>query len=365
MSQMVRRCLCGLVFAVCSVWGWMSAQCRFLPIDSLPLPMEEPLLVQSLRQNEACRLWVDSVMDRMSLKERVGQLFVYTIAPQTNKPNRDLLRRVVQEYKVGALLFSGGAVPDQVQLTNVAQQMASVPLLITFDGEWGLTMRLKGTTSFPRNMVLGCIRDDGLIYEYGREVARQCREIGVHVNFAPVADVNVNPENPVINTRSFGENPANVARKVVAYARGLEAGRVLSVSKHFPGHGDTDVDSHKALPLLPFTKERLDSVELYPFRQVVRSGLGGVMVGHLEVPSVEPQKGLPSSLSRRVVTDLLTRELGFEGLVFTDALAMQGVANQTWCWLHAAYRRNWTLCWKRCGAANGPKRRSTGNAEKY
>ena len=290
--------------------------------------MEEPSLVYSLRNNEECRQWVDSVMQRMSLKERIGQLFIYTIAPQLNKPNTDLLRKVVQEYKVGGLLFSGGLLENQVKLTNQAQEMAGVPLLITFDGEWGLAMRLRGTPSFPRNRVLGCIRDNGLLYEYGREVARQCREIGVQVNFAPVADVNINPDNPVINTRSFGEDPVEVARKVVAYSRGLESGRILSVSKHFPGHGDTDVDSHKALPVLPFTRERLDSVELYPFRRAIRAGLGGIMVGHLEVPAWEPQAGLPSSLSRRIVTDLLKEELGFKGLVFTDALAMRGVSGQ-------------------------------------
>lgn len=312
----------------CALLGRTAAQCRFLPIDSLPLPMEEPSLVYSLRNNEECRQWVDSVMQRMSLKERIGQLFIYTIAPQLNKPNTDLLRKVVQEYKVGGLLFSGGLLENQVKLTNQAQEMAGVPLLITFDGEWGLAMRLRGTPSFPRNRVLGCIRDNGLLYEYGREVARQCREIGVQVNFAPVADVNINPDNPVINTRSFGEDPVEVARKVVAYSRGLESGRILSVSKHFPGHGDTDVDSHKALPVLPFTRERLDSVELYPFRRAIRAGLGGIMVGHLEVPAWEPQAGLPSSLSRRIVTDLLKEELGFKGLVFTDALAMRGVSGQ-------------------------------------
>ena len=326
---MMRRL--GILIVLC-VWcvlsGRTAAQCRFLPIDSLPLPMEEPSLVYSLRNNEECRQWVDSVMQRMSLKERIGQLFIYTIAPQLNKPNTDLLRKVVQEYKVGGLLFSGGLLENQVKLTNQAQEMAGVPLLITFDGEWGLAMRLRGTPSFPRNRVLGCIRDNGLLYEYGREVARQCREIGVQVNFAPVADVNINPDNPVINTRSFGEDPVEVARKVVAYSRGLESGRILSVSKHFPGHGDTDVDSHKALPVLPFTRERLDSVELYPFRRAIRAGLGGIMVGHLEVPAWEPQAGLPSSLSRRIVTDLLKEELGFKGLVFTDALAMRGVSGQ-------------------------------------
>lgn len=323
----VKRFWVLLALALCLGRGVGTAQCRFLPIDSLPLPFEQPALVSSLVGNQPCKQWVDSVMGKMTLKERIGQLFIYTIAPQVNAPNKALLHKVVQEYKVGGLLFSGGQVANQVKLTNEAQQLAKVPLLITFDGEWGLAMRLKETTSFPRNMVLGCIRNDSLLYEYGREVARQCREIGVQVNFAPVADVNINPDNPVINTRSFGEVPAEVGRKVVAYSRGLEAGRVLSVSKHFPGHGDTNVDSHKALPVLNFTRERLDSIELVPFRRMIRAGLGGVMVGHLEVPALEPQKGLPASLSKNIVTGLLTEELGFKGLVFTDALAMRGVSN--------------------------------------
>ncbi|MEG1547109.1 MAG: glycoside hydrolase family 3 N-terminal domain-containing protein, partial [Bacteroides sp.] len=168
-------------------------------------------------------------------------------------------------------------------LTNYAQKQAKIPLMITFDGEWGLAMRLKNTPDFPKNMVLGCIQDDRLIYRYGQEVARECKELGVDVNFAPVADVNINPNNPVINVRSFGENPNNVANKVIAYASGLESEGVLSVAKHFPGHGDTDTDSHLALPVLPFTRERLDSVELYPFKQAIRAGVSGIMVGHLQV----------------------------------------------------------------------------------
>ena len=325
-KSMAKRWVGWLLVALCAWPAGLGAQCRFLPIDSLPLPHEVPVLAEPVWCNEPCRLWVDSVMQSMSLKERIGQLFIYTIAPQTDKANRDLLRKVVREYKVGGLLFSGGKAQNQAMLTNEAQEMAAVPLLVTFDGEWGLGMRLKEIPSFPRNMVLGCIRNDSLLYEYGREVARQCREMGVQVNFAPVADVNVNPENPVINTRSFGEDPEEVGRKVLAYARGLESGGVLSVCKHFPGHGDTNVDSHKALPVLPFTRERLDSVELYPFRRAIRAGLGGMMVGHLEVPVLEDEAGVPASLSRKIVTGLLQDELGFKGLVFTDALAMRGVA---------------------------------------
>lgn len=286
----------------------------------------EPQLVYKALQDKDCRHWVDSVMDRLSFKEKVGQLFIYTIAPVDTKRNLELLREAVDTYKVGGLLFSGGKLQDQVNLTNRAQRQAKVPVMITFDGEWGLAMRLRGTPVFPRNMVLGCIQDNRLIHAYGREVARQCKQIGAQVNFAPVADVNINPKNPVINTRSFGENPIQVADKVIAYASGLEEGGVLSVCKHFPGHGDTDIDSHKALPVLPFTRERLDSVELYPFKRAIRAGLGGMMVGHLQVPIIEPVGGLPSSLSRNVVYDLLTDELAFRGLIFTDALAMKGVS---------------------------------------
>lgn len=292
----------------------------------------EPLLLHKASQDEHCRQWVDSVYGRMSLKERVGQLFVYTIAPVQTKRNKQLLRDVVHTYKVGGLLFSGGRMQNQVLLTNDAQRMAKVPLMITFDGEWGLSMRLKGTPVFPRNMVLGCIRDSGLLYDYGKEMARQCREMGVQVNFAPVADVNINPDNPVINVRSFGEDPVRVARQVIAYGKGIESGNVLSVCKHFPGHGDTNVDSHKALPLLPFARERLDSVELYPFKEAIRAGLSGMMVGHLQVPAIEPARGVPSSLSRNVVHNLLTEDLSFKGLIFTDALAMKGVAgNENVC----------------------------------
>lgn len=265
------------VLVVMGCCGRFASDAKRCPAAPGVIEPVAPLLVRHVQNDARCRLWVDSVLNGMSLKERIGQLFIYTIAPHRDKPNRELLRKVVEDYKVGGLLFSGGILQNQAMLTNEAQRMADIPLLITFDGEWGLSMRLQDTPVFPKNMVLGCIRNDSLIYEYGREMARQCRELGVQVNFAPVADVNINPENPVINTRSFGESPVNVAGKVVAYARGLEDGGVLSVSKHFPGHGDTDVDSHKALPVLPFTRERMDSVELYPFKEAIRAGLGGVL----------------------------------------------------------------------------------------
>lgn len=284
---------------------------------------QSPALRLHAGDEAACNKWVDEQMASMTLKEKVGQLFVHTVAPLTTQANRKNIERAVREYKIGGLLFSGGDVRKQIQLTNYAQGLASVPLMITFDGEWGLAMRLKGTPSFPRNRVLGCIREDSLIYAYGREVARQCREIGVQVNFAPVADVDNNPRNPVINTRSFGSDPREVARKVVAYCRGLEDGGVLSVCKHFPGHGDTETDSHLSLPTLGFDRARLDSVELYPFREAVRAGVGGMMVGHLNVPALGKK---PASISPEIIGMLLKKDFGFDGMVFTDALEMKGIS---------------------------------------
>ena len=287
------------------------------------------LLQKGKADTQDCKAWVDEQLSEMSLKEKIGQLFIHTVAPLQTQRNKNNIYAAIKEYKVGGLLFSGGQLSDQVLLTNYAQSLAEVPLLITFDGEWGLAMRLKGTSRFPRNRVLGCIQDNELLYEYGKEVARQCKEIGVQINFAPVADVDVNPRNPVINTRSFGGDPRNVAQKVVAYARGLEDGGVLSVCKHFPGHGDTEVDSHKALPVLNFDRARLDSIELFPFKEAVKAGLGGMMVGHLEVPELGKN---PASISSHIIYNLLCRELGFQGLVFTDALEMKGISqNENIC----------------------------------
>ena len=283
------------------------------------------VLIKGQADSRECEEWVEAHLKEMTLKEKIGQLFIHTVAPQVTEQNRKNIRDAVKEYKIGGLLFSGGELGNQVALTNMAQELASIPLLITFDGEWGLAMRLKGTVSYPKNRVLGGIQENKLLYEYGKEVARQCREMGVHVNFAPVADVDNNPLNPVINTRSFGGNPYNVAEKVIAYSQGLEDGGILSVSKHFPGHGDTNVDSHKALPVLNFTRERLDSVELYPFRKAVEAGVSGVMVGHLEIPALSKK---PASLSAEVI-QILQKEFGFKGLVFTDALEMKGVSNNT------------------------------------
>lgn len=291
---------------------------------SLCVNAQTDFIYKNVDNQTECRNWVNSKLQSLTLKQKIGQLFIHTVAPYTTQQNKQNIADAVKEYGVGGLLFSGGELQKQVELTNYAQSMADIPLLITFDGEWGLAMRLKGTPSFPRNRVLGCIQNDTLIYDYGKEVARQLKEIGVHINFAPVADIDNNPKNPVINTRSFGSDREMVARKVLAYSKGLEDGGVLAVCKHFPGHGDTEVDSHKALPVLPFSRERLDSIELYPFRKAIDAGVGGIMVGHLNIPVLDNKA---ASVSYNIVTKLLKEEMGFKGLAFTDALEMKGISN--------------------------------------
>ncbi|MDR0427953.1 MAG: serine hydrolase [Dysgonamonadaceae bacterium] len=269
--------------------------------------------------------WVDSIFDSMSLDEKIGQLFMVVADPQSTYHNRII--KNIREQKIGGILFSGGKLDDQAASINLYQQHARVPLFISFDGEWGLAMRLEDDTPrFPKNMMLGAIQDNNWIQLYGEEMARECKELGVQINFAPVLDVNVNPNNPVINLRSFGENPDGVAEKGIAYSMGLEKGNVISVGKHFPGHGDTSKDSHHTLPLINHGRERLDSIELYPFKQYINAGLAGIMTGHLAIPALDHSTGLPSSLSPVIVTELLTEDLGFQGLKVTDALVMRGAS---------------------------------------
>ena len=296
---------------------------------------KETNLMQGV-DKKAMKLWVDSVFDSMSRDERIGQLFMPIVEPGGTQAENELLRKYINEYKIGGILFSkvsvngrlvNGDPVKQAEMTNFAQSVAKVPLMISLDGEWGLAMRLDKTTRFPRNIGLGAIEDDSLLYEYGREVGRQCREMGIHVNFAPTIDINSNPANPVIGTRSFGETPTLVSKKANAYSRGLESMGVMAVAKHFPGHGDTSTDSHHTLPVINHTKDRMKSFELYPFQQFINEGYSGVMSAHLSVPKLDKAPNTPASLSKNLLTNLLKEEMGFTGLVFTDALAMKGVAN--------------------------------------
>jgi beta-glucosidase-like glycosyl hydrolase/CubicO group peptidase (beta-lactamase class C family) len=271
--------------------------------------------------------WVDSVFKSMSLKERVGQLFMVSAYSNKGQEHHQYLLHLIKKYHIGGLIFFQGTPSEQVKLTNIYQNYSKVPLMIGMDAEWGLGMRLDGTLSYPRQMALGAIQNDSLIYKMGNDIGQQLRRMGVHINFAPVVDVNNNPDNPVIGSRSFGEDKRNVARKGIAYMNGLQDNRVLAVAKHFPGHGDTDIDSHKALPVIDHDSLRMDSLELYPFKQLIHHGVGGVMTAHLNIPSLITQQNRPSTLSKNVVTNLLRNSLAFNGLVFTDALNMHGVTN--------------------------------------
>ncbi len=269
--------------------------------------------------------WVDSVYKKLSRRERIAQLFMVRAHTDKGKAYEDSIGKVIKKEGVGGLVFFQGGPGRQAILTNEYQSLSNVPLLIAMDAEWGLGMRLDSTVSYPYQMTLGAIQDNNLIYEMGRQVALDFKRLGMHVNFAPDADINNNPKNPVIGYRSFGDNKYNVATKVGAYMKGLQDNRVMVSIKHFPGHGDTDVDSHYDLPQLPFSRARLDSLEMYPFRELIKQGASGVMVAHMNIPALDNTPNLPSTLSQPIVTGILKEDLGFKGLIFSDAMEMKGV----------------------------------------
>lgn len=270
-------------------------------------------------------IWVDSVYRSLSKKEKIAQMFFIRAHTDKGKAYQDSVGIVIEKEKIGGLVFFQGGPGRQYLLTKQYQQRAKTPLLIAIDAEWGLGMRLDSTNSYPYQLSLGAIQNDGLLYRMGQEVANDFKLLGMHLNFAPVVDINSNPRNPVIGYRSFGDNKYNVTRKALAYMKGMQAGGILTSLKHFPGHGDTDVDSHKDLPVLNFDRERLDSLELYPFRELIKQGASGIMVAHMNIPTLDNTPNLPSTLSRSIVTELLQNQLGFKGLVMSDAMEMKGV----------------------------------------
>lgn len=271
--------------------------------------------------------WVDSVYNTMTLKEKVGQLFMPMVfSSQTDKEHQEIIKQI-KENKIGGLIFSKGGPIRQAKLTNKYQAASKLPMLISIDAEWGLGMRLDSTVSFPWNMTLGAIKDNKLIKKTGYNIGEHCKRLGIHFNFAPVVDINTNPKNPIIGNRSFGEDRGNVTNKALAFMQGMQEAGVLASAKHFPGHGDTETDSHKTLPTISFSEQRIDSVELYPYKQLIKNDLASVMVAHLNIPSLEPKVGFPSTLSGNIVTNLLKKKLQFKGLIFTDALNMKGASN--------------------------------------
>ncbi|MEZ4929094.1 MAG: glycoside hydrolase family 3 N-terminal domain-containing protein [Chitinophagales bacterium] len=269
--------------------------------------------------------WVDSVANSLTLDEKIAQFFMLGVYPTQGETNRSYVENVIKKYNIGGVILFKGHPIQAAQWNNSFQKAAKTPLFISVDGEWGINMRLDSTIQYPRQLTLGAIQDDDLIYQMGQQIALECKAVGININLAPDMDINNNINNPVINDRSFGEDKYNVALKALAYAQGMQSQNIMAVGKHFPGHGDTDTDSHKDMPIIKHSRARLDSIELYPFKVAVQNEVKGIMVAHLNIPALDNTENLPSSLSKKIITDLLKTEMGFNGLVFSDALNMKGV----------------------------------------
>ncbi len=282
-------------------------------------------LASAQTKEQRAKNWADSVFRTLSAEEKIAQLMIIRAHSNLGAKHVQQVEALIKQYNVGGLCFFQGGPVRQANLTNYYQQIAKTPLLVTIDGEWGLGMRLDSVKNLPRQLMLGALPDGGLVYRYGQVVAEQCKRIGIHVNYAPVVDVNNNPNNPVINDRSFGEDKYKVARFGIEYMRGMEEAGVMACAKHFPGHGDTETDSHYDLPVIQKTRAQLDELELYPFREIFKEQVGSVMIGHLYIPAIDNTRNLATSLSVNNVTALLREELKYKGIAFTDALEMQGV----------------------------------------
>jgi beta-N-acetylhexosaminidase len=270
--------------------------------------------------------WTDSVFNSLSDDEKIAQLMVIRAHSNLGADHIAKVVNDIKKYNVGALCFFQGGPIRQANLTNYYQSLAKTPLMVTIDGEWGLGMRLDSVTKFPYQLTLGAMNDPNLVYRMGLAVGEQCKRLGVHVNYAPVVDINNNPNNPVIGYRSFGENKFKVAEFGVAYMKGMQDAGIMACAKHFPGHGDVDVDSHYDLPVINKNRQQLDSMELFPFRAIFEAGVGSVMIAHLYIPSIDNTPNRATSISKNSVTNVLRKDLNYEGLTFTDALEMKGVA---------------------------------------
>jgi beta-glucosidase-like glycosyl hydrolase/CubicO group peptidase (beta-lactamase class C family) len=271
-------------------------------------------------------VWVEKKLSQLTIRQQAAQLFMVAAYSNRDEKHFEYLQNLIVKHGIGGLIFFQGGPIRQALLTNRLQSKAQIPLLIGMDAEWGLSMRLDSTFSFPRQMELGAAANSDLVYKAGAAAARHCKRLGVHVSFSPVVDVNSNADNPIIGSRSFGELKERVAQSGIAYMKGLQDNGVLACAKHFPGHGDTDADSHTSLPVVNKSREQLEEIELYPFRQMVDAGVGAVMVAHLHIPSLDSARNMATTLSQAAVNGLLRSDLGFEGLAFTDALNMKGVS---------------------------------------
>lgn len=272
--------------------------------------------------------WVEKTYKNLSQDEKLGQLFI--VALYTNRGENEIsnVRNIVVNDKIGGLILMQDDAAREINLVNEFQQKSKVPLMIGMDAEWGVFQRIAAAHKFPWAMTLGAIQDKSLIRQMAAKIAEDCHRMGINWDFAPVVDVNTNPNNPIIGNRSFGSEVNNVVNSATAYADGLQSNNILAAIKHFPGHGDTSTDSHLDLPVVSHNLDRLNATELAPFKALMNKGIGGVMVAHLYVPALEPNKGIPASVSKNIITGLLKDKLGYKGLIITDALNMGAVANK-------------------------------------
>ena len=272
--------------------------------------------------------YADSLYAKLSMDERIGQLYI--VALYTNKDQNHIsgVRKLVEQERIGGIILMQDDAEQEIALVNEFQKKSRVPMLFGMDAEWGLYQRIKTAHKFPWAMTLGAIQDNNLVYEMASKIAEDAKKMGIYWNFAPVVDVNTNPKNPIIGNRSFGSDVQNVIAKALAYAQGLQDNGVLAAIKHFPGHGDTDVDSHLDLPVVKHSLERLNKIELAPFKALMDKKIGGAMIAHLYVPQLEKGKNIPASISYDIVTNLLKNKFRYEGLVITDALNMNAVAKK-------------------------------------
>ncbi|MDR1348887.1 MAG: glycoside hydrolase family 3 protein [Prevotellaceae bacterium] len=277
----------------------------------------------SANAQESKRKWVNKQIKSMTLRRQIAQLFVIACYPERGENHINEISNIIRDEQIGGIIWGECSPAVCIKTLNRLQSPANIPLLVTIDAEWGIAMRLDSVIKFPQQLTLGAIQDNGLIYEFGAEVAEQCRKTGIHFNFAPVVDINNNPDNPVINMRSFGENKYKVTEKAYSYMKGMQDGGILTSLKHFPGHGDTDKDSHKELPTITHDKKHISDNELYPFRELIKRGATGVMTAHLRIPALF-ENDIPASQSKEICTDLLQKKLKFKGLTVTDALEMKG-----------------------------------------
>lgn len=282
----------------------------------------------SEKDKKEAKSWVNSTYKSLSDEDKLGQLFIVALYTNKDQAHINSVRNLVETEKIGGIILMQDDATMEINLVNEFQSKSKVPLMVGMDAEWGVYQRIAKAYKFPWAITLGAIQDKNLVYQMAAKIAEDCKRMGINWDFAPVVDVNTNPNNPIIGNRSFGSTVDNVTEKALAYAQGLQDHNVLAAIKHFPGHGDTNTDSHLDLPVVSHNLDRLNEVELAPFKTLMHEGIGGVMVAHLYVPALEDGKGIPASVSEKIITGLLKEKLGYKGLIITDALNMGAVANR-------------------------------------